>query len=240
MNSSSSATAPLILRGAAAAQVNLACLDADLRTSPYACHGLADPRLVDPTLVKAIDDAAATACAQAREEGFARGHAEGLVAAETECRTAMEQEIAAMHLAEAERQESLRRALATLDAAGEALARRQVAALPEVEDLLLETAFRLATALLGRELSLADSPVRDAVRRALAVLPADMPVSVTVHPSDVAALDEVGDDLTAGRLVRIETDPDVEPGSCWADGGFRHVEASLSAALERVRQVLAC
>jgi flagellar assembly protein FliH len=240
MSSSSSAIAPLILRGPAAARVNLACLDADLRTSPYASRGVADARLVDPALAKAIDDAATAACTKAREEGFARGHADGLAAAEAETRAAIDRELAALRSAEARRKEAMRHALATLDAAGDALARRQVAELSQVEDLLLEMAFRLATALLGRELSLVDSPVHDAVRRALAVLPADIPVTVTVHPGDVAALEEMDDDVTGGRLVRIDTDSDVEPGSCRADGGFRHVEASLSAALERVRRVLGC
>lgn len=240
MSSSSSVAASAILRGPAATRVNPACLDADLRTSPYACYGVTDARLVDPALAKTIDDAVTVARAQAREEGFARGYADGLAAAEVEARQRLERELDAMRAAESERVESVRRALATLDAAAEALAKREAMTLSDVEDRLLAMAFQLATALLGRELSLADSPVRDALRRALAVLPGDVPVHVTVHPGDVAALAEVDDDLTRGRQVRIDTDPDVEPGSCRADGGFRHVDASLSAAFERVRQVLGC
>jgi flagellar assembly protein FliH len=127
-----------------------------------------------------------------------------------------------------------------LDAAADALAGRQAAAVSDLEDSLLDMAFQLAAALLGRELSLADSPVRDAVRRALAVLPSDVPVTVTVHPRDLAAVAEFDEDAGAGRRVHFDTDPDVEQGSVRADGGFRHVDASLAAALERVRQVLAC
>ena len=238
--SSSSNAASVILRGSAAAQVNVACLDADLRTSPYARHGVVDARLVDPALVKVVDDAIAATTAQARAEGFARGHADGMAAAEEQTRQAIERERRAMHAAEAARQQALQSALATLDAAGAALAERQATALSGVEDLLLDAAFQLASALLGHELRQLDAPVRDAVRRALAVLPGDVPVTVTVHPDDVAALAEMDDGITAGRVVRINTDPTIEPGSCCADGGFCHVEASLSAALERVRQVLSC
>ena len=233
----------MILRGPAAAQVNVACLDADLRISPYARHGIVDARLVDPALAKVVDDAVAAATAQARADGFARGYADGMAAAEEQTRQAIERERRAMHASEAARQQSLQSALATLDAAGTALADRQATALSGVEELLLEAAFQLAGVLLGRELRRLDAPVRDAVRRALAVLPGDVPVTVTVHPDDVAALAELAeldDDITAGRVVRINTDPTIEPGSCCADGGFCHVEASLSAALERVRQVLSC
>ena len=238
--SSLSNAASVILRGPAAAQVNAACLDADLRTSPYARHGVADARLVDPALVKVVDEAVVAATARAREEGFARGHADGMAAAEEQTRQAIERERRAMHAAEAARQRSLQSALATLNAAGAALAERQATALSGVEDLLLDAAFQLAGALLGHELRQLDSPVRDAVRRALAVLPGDVPVTVTVHPDDAAALAEMDDGMAAGRVVRITTDPTIEPGSCCADGGFCHVEASLSAALERVRQVLSC
>lgn len=240
MSSSSSATVSAILRGSAAEQVSLACLDADLRTSPYASCTTADARLVDPTLAKVLDDAVTTARAQAREDGFARGYADGLAVAAVETRQTVEAELTAMRAAEADRVESLRRCTVALDAAGAAFAQRQAATLVEIDDVLLSAAVQLATALVGRELALLDSPVRDAVRRALAVLPADVPVSITVHPSDVAVLAELPDDVSAGRRVHIDTDPQVEPGSCRADGGFRHVEASLSAALDRVRQVLGC
>lgn len=238
--SSSNSAAPVILRGSAAARVNPARLDADLRTNPYARCAIADARLVDPTLARVVDEAVAAATARAQEEGFARGHIDGLAAARAETRQNWERERAAIHAAEADRAESLRYALTALDTAAEAFAQRQVTLLCDVEDLLLDMAFRLAAALVGHELSIADSPVRDAVRRALAMLPSDVAVSVTLHPSDLAAIAEMDDDLAGGRQLRIDTDPEVEPGSCRADSGFRHVDASLSAALERVRRVLAC
>lgn len=238
MSSSTSApTRSEILRGADATQVSLARLDSDLRRSPFATGVSADPRLVDPTLEKAFQVAVESARTQARAEGFQQGHQEGLVAAQREKDAALQVELAALRQSERQRQEALDRAIALLEHAATSLAAQQAAALHDIEDVVLNAAFDLATTLLGRELEVATAPVRDAVRRALTVLPADVPVTVTVHPLDVAVLDSLAD-ITAGRVVRIVTDADVEPGSCVADGGATHVDASLGAAIERVRQVL--
>jgi len=238
---SSSTSAPArseILRGSDATQVSLARLDADLRRNPYAAGGLADPRLVDPTLEQAFDAAVEAARAQARADGFQQGYQDGLVAAQREKEATLDRERAALWDAEQARQAAFDRALAALDEAASSLAAQQADALSSVEDVVLNAAFDLATTLLGRELEIAPAPVRDAVRRALTVLPGDVPVTVTVHPVDAAAVGDLGG-ITAGRVVRIVTSADVEPGSCLADGGASHVDASLGAAIERVRQVLA-
>ncbi len=238
MSTSSSAPSRAeVLRGAEASRVSLARIDADLRLSPYASDDFADPRLVDPALAAAFDEAVAVATARGREEGYARGYAEGLKSAERERRVALEQEIALMRDAEAARNLQLQHAVAVLSEAATAAGERQVAALAGVEDLLLNAAFDLATTLLGRELEAIDAPVRDAVRRALAVLPGDVPISLYLHPIDRDSLSDV-DSLLAGRPVRIFADSEVEPGSCVAEAGTRHVDASLSAAIDRVRQVL--
>jgi flagellar assembly protein FliH len=218
--------------------VSLARIDADLRTNPYATGGLVDPRLVDPTIEKAFDDAVASARAEARQEGLRQGYEEGLAAAQHEKASVLNAELAVLHEAERQRQEALDRAIAALDAAASALAVQHATALHDVEDLVMNAAFDLATTLLGRELEIAPTPVRDSIRRALTVLPGDVPITVAVHPVDAAALGDLAD-ITAGRAVRIVTDADVEPGSCVADGGATHVDASLTAAIERVRQVLA-
>jgi flagellar assembly protein FliH len=235
--STSAPTRSGILRGTSATQVSLARLDADLRANPYATGGFADPRLVDPTLEKAFEDAVATARAEARAEGLQQGYQEGLAVAQREKEAALDNELAVLRQAEQERREALERTIAKLDAAASALAAQHATALHDVEDLVMNAAFDLATTLLGRELEVAPAPVRDSIRRALTVLPGDVPVTVTVHPVDVAALGDLAD-ITAGRAVRIVTDADVEPGSCLADGGATHVDASLAAAIERVRQVL--
>lgn len=238
MSSSTSApTRSEILRGADATQVSLARLDADLRRSPFAAGSSADPRLVDPTLEKAFATAVESACVQARADGFQQGYEDGKVEAQREMQAALEVELANLRQTEQQREEALARAVTLLEHAASTLAAQQAAALHDVEDVVLNAAFDLATTLLGRELEVSTAPVRDAIRRALTVLPTDVPVTVTVHPLDVPAMDNLAD-ITSGRVVRIITDPDVEPGSCVADGGATHVDASLGAAIERVRQVL--
>jgi flagellar assembly protein FliH len=178
-----------------------------------------------------------SARADARAEGLQQGYREGIVVAQREKDAALESELAALRQVEQQRRAALDRTIAMLDDAASALAAQHATALHDVEDLVLNAAFDLATTLLGRELEIAPAPVRDSIRRALTVLPGDVPITVTVHPVDAAALGDLAD-VAAGRAVRIVADADVEPGSCWADGGATHVDASLTAAIERVRQVL--
>jgi flagellar assembly protein FliH len=238
MSSSTSAPARSeILRGSDATRLGLARLDSDLRRSPYATGGFTDPRLVDPTLEKAFEAAVESGRAQARADGYQQGYHEGVAAAQREKEAALQAELATLRQSEQQRQEALDRAVGLLERAAESLATRQAAALHDVEDVVLNAAFDLATTLLGRELEVAPAPVLDAIRRALTVLPGDVPVTVSVHPLDVAVLGNLAE-VTAGRVVRIVTDADVEPGSCVADGGAAHVDASLGAAIDRVRQVL--
>jgi flagellar assembly protein FliH len=227
-----------VLRGSLASHASLARLDSDLRDNVYVNDAFADARLVDPVLARAFDEAVELAGQSAREEGFARGLAEGAQAAQRENQFVLDAELSRLRDADQSRAEQCRLALAALEAAAAQFAEKQALTLRDVEDLVLNAAFDLATTLIGRELEAADLPVRDAVRRALAVLPGDLPATVFVHPLDAAALDDL-QLLGEGRSVRFVPDPDVEPGSCVADVGATHVDASLSAALDRVRQVLA-
>ena len=91
--------------------------------------------------------------------------------------------------------------------------------------------------LLGRELALADSPVLDAVRRALTLCPADAPAVVRVHPDDLAeipadALAELPD------TVRVVGDAAVERAGAIAETGSAPHRRPAGAALERVQAVL--
>jgi flagellar assembly protein FliH len=62
-------------------------------------------------------------------------------------------------------------------------------------------------------------------------------VIVFVHPVDLENLIAV-EDFAPGRPIRFAADPNVEPGSCTVNVGSTHVDASLAAALQRVREVL--
>lgn len=237
MSSSTSARARTpILRGSSANQVSLARMDVELRTNPFG-DGRFDARLVDPTLARAVEEAAEEARTQGHREGYAAGHAEGLVAARRETEAARAELERQVEAAEAARQESVERAVNALNEAAAGFARRQAVQLGDVETLLLEAAYDLATVLVGRELESVGAPVRDAARRALRMVPDDGPVTLYVHPVDVDTLGGP-DELDAGRHVRVVADPDVEPGSCVADAGPTHVDAGLQAALQRVREVL--
>ena len=174
---------------------------------------------------------------QAHAEGFAAGHAEGLIAAESVVAEA--ERAAAERLAEVQARWERRLASATA-ALSTAVTRLDESALPvadEVRETIVGTVLTLLEDLLGRELALADSPVLDAVRRALTLCPADAPAVVRVHPDDLAeipaeAIAELPDS------VRVVGDPAVERAGAVAETGARRIDAQLMAALERVQKVL--
>jgi flagellar assembly protein FliH len=108
----------------------------------------------------------------------------------------------------------------------------------EVRETIMGMVLTLVEDLLGRELALADSPVLDAIRRALALVPADAPAVVRVHPDD---LGEIPADVLAELpdSVRVVGDPGIERAGAVAETGPRRIDAQLMAALERVQAVLA-
>ncbi|MFL6097319.1 MAG: FliH/SctL family protein, partial [Blastococcus sp.] len=124
----------------------------------------------------------------AQRQGFAAGHAEGMetaaaVVAETE-------RAAAARLADVQARWE-RRVASAVAALGAAATRFDEATVPvadDIRDTIIGTVLTLVEDLLGRELALADSPVLDAVRRALALVPADVPAVVRVHPDDLGEI----------------------------------------------------
>ena len=124
----------------------------------------------------------------AHAEGFAAGHAEGMTAAAEVVAEA--ERAAAERLADVQARWERRVASATA-ALGAAVTRFDEASLPvadEVRETILGTVLTLVEDLLGRELALAETPVLDAVRRALTLCPADAPAVVRVHPDDLAEI----------------------------------------------------
>jgi flagellar assembly protein FliH len=173
----------------------------------------------------------------AHGEGYAAGHAEGMTAAAGVVAEA--ERVAAERLAEVQARWE-RRVASAVAALGAAATRFDEAATPVAEDIretILGTVLTLVEDLLGRELALADSPVLDAVRRALTLCPADTPTVVRVHPDD---LGEIPADVLAGlpETVRVVADAGVERTGAVAETGPRRIDAQLTAALERVQAVL--
>jgi flagellar assembly protein FliH len=173
----------------------------------------------------------------AHGEGYAAGHAEGMTAAAGVVAEA--ERVAAERLAEVQARWE-RRVASAVAALGAAATRFDEAATPVAEDIretILGTVLTLVEDLLGRELALADSPVLDAVRRALTLCPTDTPTVVRVHPDD---LGEIPADVLAGlpETVRVVADAGVERTGAVAETGPRRIDAQLTAALERVQAVL--
>jgi flagellar assembly protein FliH len=173
----------------------------------------------------------------AHAEGFAAGHAEGLTAAAAV--VAETERTAAERLADVQARWERRMASATAALAA-AVTRFDEASVPAADDIretVLGTVLTLVEDLLGRELALADSPVLDAVRRALALCPSDAPTVVRVHPDD---LGEIPSHYLAELpdSVRVVGDASVERAGAVADTGPRRIDAQLGAALERVQAVL--
>lgn len=170
----------------------------------------------------------------ARSEGYAAGFASGVA----DARERAGAEAAELH-ARAERDEAARRAdiaraLSAVHAAAADLAARDALALAEVEQLVVDSAFALAEAVIGT--ALRDDDVRGAAAllRALALVPdADAAVTVALHPADLAVL---ADRTPAG--VTLVADPALVPGDAVARTGDTTVDARLGAALDRAREVL--
>jgi flagellar assembly protein FliH len=174
----------------------------------------------------------------AHAEGYAAGHAEGMTAAAFVVAEA--ERAAAERLLEVQARWERRVASATA-ALGAAATRFDEAATPvaeEIRETILGTVLTLVEDLLGRELELADSPVLDAIRRALTFCPSDAPAVVRVHPDDLAEVP--AEELAAlPDTVRIVGDASIERTGAVADTGSRRIDAQLRAALERVQAVLA-
>ncbi|MCZ2830284.1 FliH/SctL family protein [Modestobacter sp. VKM Ac-2986] len=174
---------------------------------------------------------------EARRAGWAAGHAEGLVAAEAVVRAA--EQAAEERLAAVQARWERRLASATA-AMGAAVERLDATAVPVVDQLredVLDMVVLLVGDLLGREVALADSAGMDAVRRALVLCPTDVPVRVRLHPDDLA---EVPAEALASLpgSVTVVGDETVERAGALAEAGTQRVDAQLSAAFQRVREVL--
>jgi flagellar assembly protein FliH len=176
----------------------------------------------------------------ARAQGYAVGWSQGRRAGEEDARAAAEQE-AQRRAAERARQDAEHaHAVAALQAAARRLDETGAAVRAAVESRAVEVALRLAEAVLMRELATAADPGADALRRALSLVPAGETVTVRLHPQDLAGL---GEQLVTGQLgghtVRLVDDPSLARGDAVAETDTAVVDATVSSALARVREVLA-
>lgn len=187
------------------------------------------------------DELLAEARAAAQAAGYAAGWANGIQAArlvaDAEARAAR----AERERVEAARREQVQRSIRALDAAAATLEQRAVPAAEQLEELIVEAAFAIAEALVGRALEDEQTRGMAAVRRALALAPIGEEVTVRVSPADHAVLTADGAEPVSGianRIVYLVADSDLAPGDAIASCGATTVDARLAAGLQRVREVL--
>ena len=84
----------------------------------------------------------------------------------------------------------------------------------------------IAEALIGRHLELAAVPARDAVLRALALVPRRRRSPCGCTPTTAATLPDTSTALPGGHVVLV-ADPAVEPPARVAEAGDRTVDARL-------------
>jgi len=198
-----------------------------------------------------------TALASARARGYATGFADGrraaaeeqaawLVAAE-EARAAQEEQLTARIAVLAQ----------ALRAAAVELREATVPVLAEVEDVLVEAAFELASAVVGDALSDRVAAARAAVARALSGETAGEVAVVRLNPDDLALLveaeaqaqaqeqaDPEGNARTGSALAtgipapRLVPDPSIAPGDAVGELPAGWLDARISTALARAGEAL--
>jgi flagellar assembly protein FliH len=119
----------------------------------------------------------------------------------------------------------------------DAFATREANVRTEIENQVVATAVQIAEVLVGHELAQPDGRGRDAIARALALAPVHGDVTARMHPADIGL---VGDPaaLSPGRVLVIVPDPSLTPGDCIVDVAACRVDARVSAAIQRAREVV--
>ena len=144
---------------------------------------------------------------QAREEGYAAGHAEGMAAA----------------------QQQLRQRLAELDALYDAAARPLQQLDEQTGQELAQLAMIVARRVIAHELQLSPALVVQAVRQAAGALPAaTRELRVHLHPADLALLRESGAAETHWQLL---ADTTLARGDCRLESERSRLDARLETRL---------
>lgn len=182
-------------------------------------------------------------------EGFTRGHAAGYSAglrkAEAEAR-ALRADLEAQHIAAREEgQLRLASAVVLLEAAATALQARTAPVLEEADAELAAAVVALAEAVIGRELSDAETGAKAALERALSAPDSEAVMAVRLHPADLALLEA---ELLEAELLKTKTtaahvafvpDPSLARGDAVAEYPDGELDARIGTAVARARAALA-
>lgn len=231
----SSSTDPAVLRVGDDASVRAHTVDTELRTGTWTRLG-GSAVLGDRATEAALTGLAETARAAARAQGYATGWAEGRRAAEEQTRDAIERD-ARERAADRERQAAEHAAaMAALEGAAQQLRAAVEDVAGTMESAVVELALQISEAVLGREVATSADPGADAVRRALRLLPDGAIATVHLNPEDRARLDP---STFGGLTLRLVDDPTLARGDALVETDQSVVDATMGAALARVREVLA-
>lgn len=177
--------------------------------------------------------------ASGEAEGFTRGHAAGYAAglrkAEAEARARQAEIETEREAMLAEGRELAERTVAVLDAAARALHARTAPVLADAEVQLAEAALAIARAVIGRELSDAETGAAAALSRALSAPDAGAVVAVRLHPLDLAIVESSG---AVPADVRLVGDPALAPGDAVAEYPDGELDARIATAFARAASAL--
>jgi flagellar assembly protein FliH len=231
--------AGVVLRDLPVGTVVTADTSVDLRGGEwtrFGTSGVRGDRVTEATLRGLAEQSRAAA----RAQGFASGWAEGR--REATAQTAGTRDDLERAFEEQSQQAlvSQQFAVQTLLAAAARFEEVTRACEVELADRAVELGLQIAEAVLDRELAAVDDPAAEALRRALVAVPADVAVTVRLHPADLATLDEAGaaGEALRGRSVGYVADGTLSRGDAVVETETGVVDAGLSSALVRVREVL--
>ena len=169
----------------------------------------------------------------ARAQGYSQGWAEGRRAAEDRAAEERAAVLLAQQRLEDARDAEHRAAVAGLVAAAARLDQAVASTCRQVEDQALELAAQLAAAIVGHEVTVADDPGLDAVRRGLALAHGEPLLRVRVRPEDhtpaLAAL--------AGSAA-VVPDAGLGRGDALLETAEGVIDARVSTAVARVQDLL--
>lgn len=206
----------------------------ELRTGTWTRFG-GSSVLGDAVTEHALSALADTTRTAAQAQGYAVGWAEGRRAAALEAAEAAREREQLAAAADARRESEHQQAQARLAAVTAALAEAILTTSRAVEDRALELARELTTLLVGHQLRSTPDPGADAVRRALALAAQEPVTRVRLSPADAAS---PAAEAITGQGLALVADPALHPGDVVVETDTGALDATVAAALARVREVL--
>lgn len=230
----STSSEPVVLRGVDTAPVPSLDGSSDLRRGRWTRLGDGAIR-GDAVTEAALADLTERSRMAARAQGYAAGWAEGRRKAVEDAEQERLERTMALDAAAAQARRAQTGLVAGLTAAVERVGVDVTERWDELKDHALDLALLVAEAVLQRELAVVDDVAAEALRRALADIPVTTSVAVRLNPVDLGGLDPR---VVAERPVRLVADATVGTGEAYVETETSTVDATISGALQRVREAL--